>query len=144
MAAPAEKTPMRIGVVGGGIGGLVAALSLHHHCGSRVSIDIYEQACEYREIGAGVGIGLNAAKLLDKIGLGRQVTDISGDRNGVWISFRRYDSDGEIITLPAATDNKMQQCSVHRADFLKILLATIKERQAAQLWTNKQCCSVSV
>lgn len=143
MAAPAETAPMRIGIVGGGIGGLIAALSLHYHCGSRVNIDIYEQACEYKEIGAGVGIGVNAVKLLDKIGLGRQVMNISGDRNGVWISFRRYDSDAEIITVPAA-DSKMQQCSVHRADFLDILFTAIKERRAAQLWTNKRCRSVSV
>lgn len=144
MAAPADKAPMRIAVVGGGIGGLVAALSLHYHCGSRVAIDIYEQASEYKEIGAGVGIGVNAVKLLDKIGLGRQVMDISGDRNGVWISFRRYDSDAEIITVPAAAKSKIQQCSVHRADFLQILLTAIKERQAAQLWTNKKCRTVSV
>ncbi|CRG86012.1 hypothetical protein PISL3812_03015 [Talaromyces islandicus] len=142
-AAPAGNPPMRVGIVGGGIGGLVAALSLHYHCGSQVSIDIYEQACEYKEIGAGVGIGVNAVKLLDKIGLGRQVMDISGDRSGVWISFRRYDNDAEIITVPTGAKSKVQQCSVHRADFLEVLLTAIKERKAAQLWTNKQCRAVS-
>ncbi|KAH8692607.1 hypothetical protein BGW36DRAFT_302360 [Talaromyces proteolyticus] len=136
------KSSLRIAVIGGGISGLFAALSLHYHCGSQVSIDIYEQASQYKEIGAGVGIGVNAVKLLDKIGLGERVAAISGDRNGVWISFRRFDDNAEIITVPAV-EGKVRQCSVHRAEFLDILLAAIKERGAARLWTNKQCRSIS-
>jgi salicylate hydroxylase len=43
----------RISIIGGGIGGLSAALSLQHF-GYRVSV--FEQARELREIGAGVAI----------------------------------------------------------------------------------------
>ena len=47
----------RISIVGGGIGGLSAALALQHF-GYRVVI--FEQARELREIGAGVVISPNA------------------------------------------------------------------------------------
>ena len=57
----------RIAIIGGGIGGLFAALSFHHHCkntGANIQIDVYEQAAQYKEIGAGVGLGINAARLI--------------------------------------------------------------------------------
>ena len=49
----ARTKPFRVAIIGGGIGGLCAALFIHHHCSSDVSIDVYEAAAEYKEIGAG-------------------------------------------------------------------------------------------
>lgn len=136
--------PFRVAIVGGGIGGLLAALFLHHFCGRDVEIAIYEQASQYKEIGAGVGIGVNAVRLLHKIGLGDATAEISGDKNDVWISFRRFDDSREIITVPADTKQKIRQYPVHRAEFLDLLVNAINERQAATLWTSKQCRSVIV
>src|SRR5437899_1897778 len=105
--SPSVVAPsFRIAIVGGGIGGLFTALSLHHFCGNTVEITVYEQASQYKEIGAGVGVGVNAVRLLHKIGLGDAVSGIAGDRNGVWISFRRYDDSTEIITVPANNEDK--------------------------------------
>ena len=85
-----SERPFRIAIIGGGIEGLFAALSLHHHCkNDNITIDVYEQASQYSEIGAGVGIGVNAAKLLHRIVLGDSMNNIAGDRKEVWISFRR-------------------------------------------------------
>jgi salicylate hydroxylase len=55
----------RISIVGGGIGGLSAALALQHF-GFRVSV--FEQARELREIGAGVTITPNAMHALNFLG----------------------------------------------------------------------------
>jgi salicylate hydroxylase len=74
--------PFRIAIIGGGIGGLFTALSLDWHCKDDVQISVFEQASEYKEIGAGVGIGVNAAKLLHKIGLGESLNEISGNAEG--------------------------------------------------------------
>src|SRR5258708_4186542 len=54
--------PLRISIIGGGIGGLTAALALQHF-GFRVSL--FEQARELREIGAGVVISPNAMHALN-------------------------------------------------------------------------------
>jgi salicylate hydroxylase len=142
---PGKPTPFRIAIVGGGIGGLCAALSLDYHCpeGS-IQIDVYEQAKEYEEIGAGLGIGVNAAKLLHRIGIGEQVNEIAGHRNGVWISFRRYDTGADIITVPVNDREKIRQCPVHRADFLALLVENVHRRNAATLHTNKRCQAVVV
>ena len=136
----------RIAIIGGGIGGLCAALSIHHHCSPlnvRLQIDVYEQASQYREIGAGVAIGVNAAKLLHHLGLRENLNAIAGDRNGVWISFRRYDDAAEILTIPADDSKVIRQLSVHRAELLDVLCAAVKERNAAVLHTGKRCESVT-
>ncbi|PTB62102.1 FAD/NAD(P)-binding domain-containing protein [Trichoderma citrinoviride] len=138
---PSQKLPFHIAIVGGGIGGLCAALSIHHHCpkDGSVVIDVYEQAPEYKEIGAGLGIGVNAAKLLHRIGVGEDLNKISGHRNGIWISFRRYDTGSEIVTVPVDDRQEIRQSPVHRAEFLALLFDHVKKRNAATLHINKKC-----
>lgn len=138
-----SATAFRVAIVGGGIGGLCTALSIHHHCGSAVSIDVYEQASQYKEIGAGVGIGVNAAKLLYKIGVGEAVQKIAGLRDGVWISFRKFDDGSDVVTVPEP-DAKVKQLPVHRAEFLDLLLETVREKDAAKLHTHKRCRKLTV
>lgn len=57
---------MRIGIVGGGIGGLSAAI-----CLSRIGIEVevFERASEIRESGAGVSLWPNATRVLAQMGL---------------------------------------------------------------------------
>ncbi|MDI1492895.1 MAG: hypothetical protein OHK93_004678 [Ramalina farinacea] len=141
---PKAKLPYRIAIVGGGIGGLCAALQLHYHCkNDSITIDVYEQAAQYCEIGAGVGIGVNAAKLLHRIGIGDELNAIAGCRQGMWISFRRFDNGDEIVTVPADDTKSIRQAPVHRAEFLDLLLKTVRERRAARLHTKKVCSKVN-
>ena len=65
----------RISIVGGGIGGLSAALALQHF-GYRVSV--FEQARELREIGAGVIISPNAMHALNFLGVGERISKEAG------------------------------------------------------------------
>ncbi|KIW16115.1 hypothetical protein PV08_06166 [Exophiala spinifera] len=139
MPACAYRPPIQVAVIGGGIGGLCTALSLNYHCGNALEIDIYEQAPQYKEIGAGVGIGVNAAKLLHKIGLGERVTKIAGKRSGIWITFRKFDDGSDVVTVPSVDTDQIKQLPVHRAEFLDLLVDTVKERNAATLHTNKRC-----
>ncbi|KAL2867833.1 uncharacterized protein BJX67DRAFT_371797 [Aspergillus lucknowensis] len=130
----------RIAIIGGGLGGLFAALSIHHHCGSQdVQIDVYEQAPEYKEIGAGVGIGPNAAALIEKLGLMEEARKIAGTRRHIWLSFRRYDNAEEVLTVMTPKEGNVAQLPMHRAEFLELLVRTIRVRGAATLHTNKRC-----
>ena len=52
--------------VGGGIGGLALAASLSQ---KSISVQVFEQDTELREIGAGVAIGGNATRLLQRLGI---------------------------------------------------------------------------
>ena len=58
--------PDNIAIVGGGIGGLTAALALIRR---GIDVDVYEQAPELRELGAGVQISANGSRVLHTLGL---------------------------------------------------------------------------
>lgn len=139
--------PLRIAIVGGGIGGLFAALCIHHFSASSqrgVEIDVYEQARAIREIGAGIGVGVNAMKLAHNIGIGEKVNGIAGRRRNVWITFRRFDTGDDIITVPLDDRKTVRQAPVHRAEFLDILYNECVSRNAARLHINKKCLAVKV
>jgi len=61
------RKPSRIAVIGGGIGGLTAALSLRQ---AGFEVDVYEQAPALTHIGGGINMGPNAARVLIRLGLG--------------------------------------------------------------------------
>ena len=115
-----SRRPLRIAIVGGGIGGLTAALSLRQ---AGFEADIYEQAPALTHIGGGINMGPNAARVLIRLGLGEGLL-----RDGVRPASthqRRWD-DGR--TLQRAPLNP--QCeelygaphvTIHRADLLAVI-----------------------
>ena len=64
----------RMAIVGGGIGGLTAALALLRQ---GLDVDIYEQAPELKEVGAGVQISSNGTRVLYALGLQEAVERVS-------------------------------------------------------------------
>ena len=63
MAIPAK---LRVAIIGGGPGGLGTANALSSL--PNVSVSLFEQARELREIGAGIRIGFNCWKVLELLG----------------------------------------------------------------------------
>ena len=53
-------------ITGGGIGGLIAAYALAH---KGFPVRVFEQAPEFREVGAGIQLGPNIFRVLEKVGL---------------------------------------------------------------------------
>ncbi|KAF3760920.1 FAD/NAD(P)-binding domain-containing protein [Cryphonectria parasitica EP155] len=148
-----SQAPFRIAIVGGAIGGLTTALFLDHFCRTvqpdphTISIDVYEQAAEYREIGAGVGIGINAAKLMHKIpGVGEAMRSIQGRPDNSWFTFVRWDNGRRIthVDTPVNKDDPVRPSSMARSEFLEILLEKIRERGVAKLHTKKRFASCKV
>jgi len=66
-------TDRAIAVIGGGIGGLTAALALAKH---GASVTVYEQAPALREVGAGLQITPNGARVLNALGLDDALRDV--------------------------------------------------------------------
>jgi salicylate hydroxylase len=64
----------KVAIVGGGIGGLVLALALRER---GISVEVYEQADELREIGAAVALSANGTRELRRLGLGEKVEAVS-------------------------------------------------------------------
>lgn len=64
----------RVAVIGGGLGGLTAALALR---ANGVEAVVFEAAHELRELGAGVMIGPNGMRCLEEIGVAEAVSRIT-------------------------------------------------------------------
>jgi salicylate hydroxylase len=138
----------RIAIIGGGIGGLTTALSLATYSPQLSNITVFEQASEYSEIGAGVGIGIQAGRVLQKLGVLERANAISGARNGVHRSTRRWDNDGLIVDVPAINseggEGGVGQLWVHRAEMLEVLYTAIIRKKCAKLETNKRAVKLEV
>jgi 2-polyprenyl-6-methoxyphenol hydroxylase-like FAD-dependent oxidoreductase len=64
-----------IGIIGGGIGGVAAAVALHR---AGIQATVYERANELREVGAGMMLWPNATRVLKELGLLERVAILSG------------------------------------------------------------------
>jgi salicylate hydroxylase len=109
--------PLRIAIIGGGIGGLSAAVALHQ---AGFDVAVYEQAPELTEIGGGINMGPNAVRVLRRLGLGPAL-----DRDGIRPlgTHQRRWQDGR--TLQKAPLNPLCEelygaphMTLHRADLL--------------------------
>jgi 2-polyprenyl-6-methoxyphenol hydroxylase-like FAD-dependent oxidoreductase len=114
MGARAGKN---IGIIGGGIGGIAAAVALHR-IGFNVSV--YERAEQLREVGAGMMLWPNATRVLRELGLLEQVMARSG-RN---THFLVRKSTGKILMSIALGQFEVPAVCMRRADLLSILLGT--------------------
>ncbi|HET6189846.1 MAG TPA: FAD-dependent monooxygenase, partial [Trebonia sp.] len=61
---------LRAVVVGGGIGGMAAAVALAR---AGIHVQVYEQARELTEVGAGVSLAPNGLRMLDRLGVGEGI-----------------------------------------------------------------------
>jgi salicylate hydroxylase len=66
--------PLKIIIAGGGIGGAAAALALLR---KGYDVEVYEQAAELGEVGAGVQISPNGSRALDYLGVLNTLKDLS-------------------------------------------------------------------
>ena len=61
-----SRRPLRVVIVGAGIGGLAAAVALRQR---GVEVSVYERSARLEEVGAGIQVGPNAVKVLRALGL---------------------------------------------------------------------------
>jgi salicylate hydroxylase len=66
MASGSAKRPLRVVIIGAGIGGLAAAIALRQR---GIEVEIFERSLELGEVGAGLQIGPNGVKVLSALGL---------------------------------------------------------------------------
>jgi salicylate hydroxylase len=115
---------LEVAVIGGGIGGLSAALQL-----LKVGLDVhvYEQAQRITEIGAGLQISPNASRLLHRLGL-KPAMDAVGVLPRA-VHQRRWDDGRTLQRAPLGPDVAARFGSpyyhFHRADLANLLAAAV-------------------
>jgi len=114
-----------VAVLGGGIGGLAAAAFLHQ---AGIPCTVYEQAAQLREIGAGLVVAPNAARLLRQLGVLGAFEERAVRLDVGW-EFRRW-QDGTILSAEDLA-TKCQRLygehtyTAHRADLLDVIRSAV-------------------
>ena len=113
-----------IAVIGGGIGGVSAALNLLR---AGFEVHVYEQSPALREVGAGIQVSPNASRIVQHLGLGEELANI-----GVCpLAFhqRRWEDGRTLLKSPLG--NAVLEAfgfpyyQVHRGDLLTILTGAL-------------------
>ena len=128
-------------IVGGGIGGLTAALALERH---GIPSQVIEQAAEFKEIGAGIQLGPNVFWMLDRLGLIAPVSALAVFPNNL---IMRDSITGEEVTripLGDAFRKKFHHpyALIHRADLHKVLLDACRKSNRIRLDASQKVVKV--
>jgi salicylate hydroxylase len=112
---------MRVLVVGGGIGGLSAALALR---AVGATVRVYEQAAELGEIGAGVGLSHNSMRVLQRLGVSDSVTRRAAPINEWWM----LAPGGSVVSHQVAgRDGPVSSFGIYRPDLVAELAARLPQ-----------------
>jgi salicylate hydroxylase len=127
----------RIAIVGAGLGGLAAAIALRRQ---GFEVQVYEQAAELAEFGAGINISPNSVKFFQAVGLADKLHAISSEPVG--LTWRDWDS-GEIHNcLPFGDFEKRYGAKyyvVHRSDLHRLLSEAVPQ---SSIQLGKRCAKV--
>ncbi|MFE6735936.1 FAD-dependent monooxygenase [Microbacterium sp. NPDC057650] len=108
----------RIAIIGGGMGGLTAAIALTKIAG--VQVTVFEQASRLGEVGAGVTVAPNAARVLERLGVLDRIRSLGAvpDGHGVYL-----DAMGRMVTDAAWEDTakQYQNIGMYRPDLIGAL-----------------------
>jgi salicylate hydroxylase len=112
-----STSPLRVAIVGGGIGGTAAAVALLQR---GIDVHLYEQAPALAEVGAGVSIQPNGIRMLRKLGL----ADAIARYGARWVDpqFRRPDGAFAASMWPPELANGIEFYGFHRADLLALFV----------------------
>jgi len=124
-------------IAGGGIGGLATAYALAH---KGFPVRVLEQAPEFREVGAGIQLGPNIFRVLDRIGLKDAVLADAHAPPGMEM---RDALTGKLITrvpLGAESLARFQQpyAVTHRADIHGVFLKACQSSNLITLENNQR------
>lgn len=104
-------------VIGGGIGGLAAALALSQH---GLAVTVVEQATQITEVGAGIQISPNGAAVLKALGVLAPVSATGAVAAGT-VRLRDYAAGAEVAKIDLTRRADQRFLFVHRADLVRVL-----------------------
>jgi salicylate hydroxylase len=128
-------------VVGGGLGGLAAALALSR---KGIPVQVLEQAPEFKEIGAGIQLGPNVFRMFEVLGLTEQMFH--------WAAFPEDLEFRDSMTAETIVHMKIDKRFhdkyhapygvIHRADMLNVIYDACKQSNLIKLATSQKVVSI--
>ena len=132
---------MEILIVGGGIGGLTLALSVHAaNPGARIKV--FEAAPDIRALGVGINIGPHAVKELSALGLEDALAAVACLPQ----DYAFFTRQGQLVYREPwgkAAGHQWPHISIHRGELHQVLLDAVRERIGPENFiTGHRCVAV--
>lgn len=125
-------------VAGGGIGGAATALALLN---KGIDVDVYEQAPELGEVGAGVQISPNANRALDHLGVFNDLARLSSNADDKVV--RLWDSGQTFEMFDLGTEALQRYgypyLTVFRPDLLQVLVDAVRRKKPDAIHLGRKC-----
>jgi salicylate hydroxylase len=130
--------PPKVLIAGAGIGGLMAGLSMLQR---GIDVEIFEQASELRELGAGVQLSANGTRVLVALGLEQEMQGIAAEPSGKQIRLFSTGRSWKLFDLGASSRAIFgaPYWMVHRGDFQRVLADAFNARAPGRLHLDSRC-----
>jgi salicylate hydroxylase len=125
-------------IAGAGIGGLTAALALLRKA---VDVDIYEQAHELKEVGAGLQLSANGTRVLYELGVGDELKALSCEATGKEIRLWNSGETWKLFDLGRVSVERYgyPYFTVYRPDLLDVLAAAVRREKPDAIHLGSKC-----
>ncbi|KAJ3801024.1 hypothetical protein GGU11DRAFT_741946 [Lentinula aff. detonsa] len=138
-----SNSKFKVGICGGGIGGLCAALALSRY--DDIDVDVYESASSFSEVGVGIGIWPRVWQILKELGLEDALLKVALEQPSnsevPTFNYRKSDQTSGIdITTMYAKSGGLKP--FYRPDFLNVLLQHLPDR--FNLYVEKRLISYTL
>jgi salicylate hydroxylase len=135
------KTLNNIAIIGGGIGGLTAALALLRR---GIDVDVYEQAAHLGEVGAGIQISANGTRVLFALGLADELRKIQVNPVRKEIRHWRTGKTWNWYNLGASANQRYgsPHALLHRRDLHDMLVDAVRSIKPQAISLGKRCADI--
>lgn len=142
MQSVARASPIKIVIIGGGIGELTTALALLRR---GIDVDVFEQSAVLKEVGAGIQLGSNGTRVLYALGLQEALSRVQVVPSAREIRHWRTGETWNWFDLGAASVKRYgtPHVMLHRGDLLSILAEAVQRLKVNAISLGRKCISVS-
>jgi len=125
-------------IAGAGIGGLTAALALLKR---GIDVDLYEQARELREIGAGLQLSANGSRVLCALGVGDELARLACEASGKEVRLWSTGETWKLFDLGAVSVARygFPYFLLYRPDLLDVLAAAVRREKPDAIHLGARC-----
>lgn len=109
---------LKVIIVGAGMGGLTAGIALTQ---AGYEVEIYDRVTDLRPAGAGISLWSNGVKVLNRLGLGKEIAAIGGQMNRMEYRTVTGELLNEIDLMPLIHDVGQRPYPVSRTDLQQML-----------------------
>lgn len=129
---------MRVLIAGAGIGGLTAALAALRQ---GHEVEVYEQASELKEVGAGVQLSANGTRVLYALGVGEELKSLSCEATGKEIRLWNTGETWKLFDLGKVSIERygFPYFTVYRPDLLDVLARAVRRLKADAIRLGRKC-----